>query len=377
MRLIKSFTTEDRARRFSAFLKSRNIENTLDFEVNTENNKFSYPLWVHDEDLIPEAQKYLEEFEKNPDDEKFKIAEKVITPKEEEETSEQEEETSVQRKFPFKITFFFLFLCSFIFLLNWSQEKKILQGAKRTEVYLTPISELLFFDTPYDLVKLEEIVEKYDINLRTGTYNPPVQAREELEKVEKMPVWHGFYSMFLEKKEGLTEPSVKPLLFQKIREGQVWRLFSPCVLHVSFLHLLFNMMWLFVLGQQIELRLSKFKYILLILIVGIISNIAQYLMSGPCFLGYSGVVMGMVGFIWSRQKVAPWEGYPLQKAVYIFLGIYLLLMLGISVFSFITKAVGVSWFSSSIANTAHMTGLIVGIVLGRLPLFAWSPNRER
>ena len=108
------------------------------------------------------------------------------------------------------------------------------------------------------------------------------------------------------------------LFFEKIRQGEVWRLFTPCLLHFDFLHILFNMAWLWILGKQIEERIHWKKLGLLILIVGIVSNTAQYLVSGPSFLGFSGIVVGMAGFIWMRQRNAPWEGYPLSRIVFCF-----------------------------------------------------------
>ena len=32
--------------------------------------------------------------------------------------------------------------------------------------------------------------------------------------------------------------------------------------------------------------------------------------------------MGMAGFIWMRQRKAPWEGYPLHPSTFSFLGLF-------------------------------------------------------
>jgi GlpG protein len=387
MRLIKTFEKETQAKCFSMFLQKQTIDNTLDVELDDATKIFSYSIWVHDEDKISLAEKYLEDFEKDPKDPKFEASMEELYPKEEpsedveEETLEEEIDETIEKKdkfFSFNITTFILVLCVFFYFLNSMQEKKIKEdNPNLSYVMLTPIQNILLFDMPYVLLKLDEVVKKYKIDPTIAISKQPVEVQKKLEEIDEMPFWRGFYEMILLKKDSSSESPMKGELFEKIRQGQVWRLFSPCVFHKDFLHLLFNMLWLWLLGNQIEQRLNRSKYIFLILIVGIISNISQYLMSGPYFLGYSGVIMGMVGFIWSRQKVAPWEGYPLQKSVFLFLGVYIFLMLGLSLVSFFTQMVGFNLLSPNIANTAHVSGVIVGLILGRIPFFSWSPCHER
>ncbi len=95
----------------------------------------------------------------------------------------------------------------------------------------------------------------------------------------------------------------------------------------DWLHILFNMAWLWLLGRQIEQRVGIFRYLILSLIVGSLPILLNILMSGPDFVGYSGIVIGMVGFIWMRQKKAPWEGYPLHPTIVRFIVIYVVVLL--------------------------------------------------
>ena len=129
------------------------------------------------------------------------------------------------------------------------------------------------------------------------------------------------------------------------------------------------MLWLFILGRQIEERVGKFRYLLLSLIIGVGSSVAQYLMSGPFFLGYSGIITGMVGFIWMRQKIAPWEGYPLQKPVIIFITVFVLAMLALEIILMTLQFFHVVEINATIANTAHIIGALMGMALARLPFF--------
>ena len=161
-------------------------------------------------------------------------------------------------------------------------------------------------------------------------------------------------------------------LFGKIRQGEVWRLFTPVLLHGNLLHILFNMAWVWVLGRQIEQRIGIFRYLIFTLIIGVIANVFQYIASGPEFLGYSGIVMGMVGFIWMRQKMAPWEGYPLQPTIVRFILIYVMVLLVLELVSLGLDFFHVTELYANIANTAHIIGGLTGIVLARLPFFSRS-----
>lgn len=131
------------------------------------------------------------------------------------------------------------------------------------------------------------------------------------------------------------------------------------------------MLWLIVLGKQLEQRIKPWRYILFILFIAIISNTAQYLMSGPNFIGFSGVLCGMLAFIWVRQKTAAWEGYQIDRMTLIFMLIFILSMTGIQLLSFLLEK-SLDWaISPNIANMAHLTGGLTGYILGRLNFFSW------
>jgi len=186
---------------------------------------------------------------------------------------------------------------------------------------------------------------------------------------DTVPGWNGLYALLL------GQSDTGPLFFQ-ISHGEIWRLFSPAFLHRDLMHLAFNMLWLWVLGRPIEERIGAVRTVVLTLILAAVSNTAQYLMSGPLFLGYSGVALGLAGFTWSREKIAPWEGYPLHRSTVLFLVIYVLALMGLQVVSFILMFFKNVSFSASIANTAHIAGALTGLSLGRLKFFAHRKSHE-
>ena len=62
-----------------------------------------------------------------------------------------------------------------------------------------------------------------------------------------------------------------------IRQGEWWRLVTPIIIHLGWLHIIFNMMWLHELGKIFEHKHGALKLILFILITGVFSNLVQYI----------------------------------------------------------------------------------------------------
>jgi len=81
-----------------------------------------------------------------------------------------------------------------------------------------------------------------------------------------------------------------------------------------------------------------------------LSNLGQYFHSGPAFLGMSGVVYALAGYIWMRGKYNPSSGLYLSRQNVVILIIWL--------FVCYTGMVG------PVANAAHAVGLVVGMLWG-------------
>jgi GlpG protein len=149
-----------------------------------------------------------------------------------------------------------------------------------------------------------------------------------------------------------------PLLLQshlfgglpEIMKGEIWRLFTPIFIHFGLIHLAFNMLWLWDLGNMVEDRKGTLFLAVFILIVSGSSNWVQYLMAGPVFGGMSGVVYGLLGYIWMKGKYDPASRLALHKMTVI-------MMIGWFFLCF---------FLPNVANWVHGVGLMVGIAWGYL-----------
>jgi GlpG protein len=147
---------------------------------------------------------------------------------------------------------------------------------------------------------------------------------------------------------------------QNVRQGQVWRLITPALIHFGLLHLFFNMSMLLTLGGQVEHQRGSLRFLLLVLVIAIPSNLAEYFVHFqafqltfqrmPMFGGMSGVLYGLFGYVWMKSVYDPWSGLALGPNTVLFMMGWLFLCM--------TGAIG------SVANVAHVVGLLVGMLIG-------------
>ena len=262
MRLIGSLKGEKEAFQFISFLQGEDIPSSC--EATPENNEM-FHIWVEHEDDIEKAIHWLDEFKKNPQDPRFDLQEHPIDTKgvAANQSDEQEEPLPIramrlrQRLRPrMPVTRFIVLVCALLYIWNGYQMANLSKENEKPQFYtLTP----LMINLSYDI--------------------PSAGSREELSKElfseDKIGdnVWDGLYGVVLgwpQSKGELDAP-----MFVQLREGEVWRLITPVFLHGSFLHILFNMLWLWMLGRQVEERTKKWQYISVSLIIGVVSNTLQ------------------------------------------------------------------------------------------------------
>ncbi|MEX1224937.1 MAG: rhomboid family intramembrane serine protease [Pirellulales bacterium] len=153
-----------------------------------------------------------------------------------------------------------------------------------------------------------------------------------------------------------------------VLQGQVWRLVTPIFPHGGFitrnglLHLLFNMSFLLIIGQIIEIRRGLWIYLALVVGLAVISNLAAYWWSlamgrEHIAIGMSGVLYGLFGYAWIKSQF--------DRAMGIYISPNMALILIAWLFICMTGLVG------NIANSAHVSGLLAGAAISYAPI-AWS-----
>lgn len=135
--------------------------------------------------------------------------------------------------------------------------------------------------------------------------------------------------------------------------GELWRLWTPALLHFGILHLAFNLLWMWEFGRRIEVVQGHWRLLEVVLVLAPIANLAQwYVGDGPMFGGLSGVVYGLLGYLMvaARRASHPELNLP-PGLVIVLLGFLVLFSTGIT-----------TLFGLHIANAAHWGGLIGGML---------------
>lgn len=140
----------------------------------------------------------------------------------------------------------------------------------------------------------------------------------------------------------------------------VWRIWTPIFVHYELAHLFTNvyLWWLF--ASKIEER-SRLELCVVVLICGAVGNIAQWGFQGPDFGGLSGVVYGLMAYLWTQGRYGGKTEYHVDKS----LVVVMLVLIPVSASGLIGKY----------ANYAHVAGLLSGACLAWCVLIRESWER--
>jgi len=290
MRLIGHLTDENSARAFADYLYVQGIENQL------EQDKYDgWGIWISDEDKIGRASDLLTAFRQNPSDPKYTKEAKGAAELRAQEQKDQE------------------------------TYRKRLRSRRHL---FRPLTAYGFGPLTFIMIIISVIVSLLS---NFGQNHGAIMGL--------------FITDFSTGRWDTTLP--------EIRHGEVWRLITPIFIHIGYLHIILNMLWLRDLGSMIEGRQSSLHLLILTIVIAICSNLGQvYIGHSPGFGGMSGVVYGLLGYVWMRGKFDPASGLYLHP--------YNVIMMIVWFFACYTGYFG------SIANTAHAVGLGIGIAWGYL-----------
>ena len=147
--------------------------------------------------------------------------------------------------------------------------------------------------------------------------------------------------------------------------GDFPTVFTSMFMHAGWVHLLGNMLYLWIFGDNVEDAFGHVKFLLFYLLCGIAATIAQVMVSSSSSvpnLGASGAIAGVLGayiILFPRGQVRVMMGrgiIPMPALVVIGLWIVLQLVSGIG-------SISQSADTGGVAYLAHIGGFVAGIVL--------------
>ncbi|MEB3278999.1 MAG: rhomboid family intramembrane serine protease [Lyngbya sp.] len=164
-------------------------------------------------------------------------------------------------------------------------------------------------------------------------------------------------------------------------------LFTSQFLHASFIHVGFNMLFLWIFGNNIEEELGRVKFLIFYLSCGVLAALSQYaLATGSAIpsLGASGAIAGVMGaYILKFPNVRILTVIPIgifpyvvRVPAFLFLGFWFVQQAfsGISMLE-VQTAVGME--SGGVAYWAHAGGFVFGAILAPiLGIFSDTTSNE-
>jgi GlpG protein len=315
MRQAGTFSNREQGQRLVDHLHTQGVSAKLDPDGD------AWAIWIRDEDQLPKALVEIEQFRQNPDAPQYKQASQTA----EALRKKQAKEDEARRKNVIEVRD------------RWDNSA----GGRGRIITMLLIAACVLVGI------LTELGEKRDGVFEDLLFSPYPKER--------------FFGLF-------ATNQFNPLA--AIKSGQIWRLVTPMFIHFGPWHLVFNMFWLYDFGTKIESRRGPVRFGLLVLAVAVVSNFAQYyfqwhfesgMAAFPMFGGMSGVVYGLLGYIWMKSLFEPQANIWVAPNTVIILLVWLVLCwMGV-----IGRFTG-----EGVANWAHAGGLVAGMVIGFAPT-AW------
>jgi membrane associated rhomboid family serine protease len=146
-------------------------------------------------------------------------------------------------------------------------------------------------------------------------------------------------------------------------------LFAYMFLHGGWLHIIGNMWFLWIFGDNVEDRMGHVKFIFFYILCGLIAGLVHAFLnsqSGVPTVGASGAIAGVMGayfILYPRAKI--WTLIPIfffvqfvEIPAFVFLGFWILIQLFVGAFSMSMGSLsgGVAWW-------AHVGGFAAGVLL--------------
>ncbi|HEY6571809.1 MAG TPA: rhomboid family intramembrane serine protease [Candidatus Eisenbacteria bacterium] len=152
--------------------------------------------------------------------------------------------------------------------------------------------------------------------------------------------------------------------------GSIQPFFTSMFLHGSWMHLIGNMWFLWIFGDNVEDSLGSWRFLTFYLLAGLGAGLAHYLLqpsSAVPTVGASGAIAGVLaGYLVLFPKARVTTLVPIgiflqlmELPAMVLIGLWLAIQIGSAILSLGWSGGGVAWW-------AHVGGFVVGVLLVRL-----------
>ncbi|TWT59233.1 rhomboid family intramembrane serine protease [Allorhodopirellula solitaria] len=311
MRRIGNLPGESQANRFCDYLQTQSIDaKASSTDESAPAASTSHDIWVRHEQDVPRAREFFAEYEANPSAKEYDVSAEAA--RQRKQRSQQiAQKIAAQKKAQMQI--------------RRSQATGFGGGQSPGSIPVTigfvVLATIIGFVTNFSDLRVNQTTAIWLFNTLSCVDFPLYQMTGDL--------------------------------MASVKRGEIWRLFTPMLLHGSMMHLAFNMLNLVFLGGVVERIHGHWFFLALFLACGGVGTLVQILLppawGGAMVIGASGGVLGIFGFIWIRPKVQ--QGYPVEIPP-----IGVIYMLGFIALCFTPLMPG-------IANGAHIGGLVTGMLI--------------
>ena len=300
MRQVGNLSNQRDAQRFAAYLVTQGID------AHAEQDTHNWAVWVRDENTIEEARKSFELFKIDPQDSRYKGAER---------DAEAIRRDEAQRRI--------------------AAQKNVIEMRGRWRQSTARRAPLT--TTMIVLSVLVTLVGNFGM----AQQGFPETVNRQLSFCSR---------------QDYAASNDNPLA--SVFKGELWRTVTPIFIHGGWLHIAFNVIMFFQFGTLVESLKGTVRFAVLVLCVAVVSNFAQAVAPSdwggtPFFGGLSGVVYGLFGYVWMKSMFSSEPGFFMPQSTVIILLAWLFLCM--------TPAI------ERVANVAHVVGLIMGMATGYFP----------
>jgi membrane associated rhomboid family serine protease len=204
---------------------------------------------------------------------------------------------------------------------------------------------------------------------------------------ERQPFTYGFsvipyeitHNVDLTQPTRITVGEETGIIDQEPGPRPIWlTLFTSMFMHGGWLHIIGNMWFLWIFGDNVERRFRSVPYLLFYLAAGVVASLAQVAVSPDSRipnLGASGAIAGVLGaylalFPRNRVTIVIFRFIPFAVPAVIAIGMW-------AVLQFINgfASIAITEQTGGVAYMAHVGGFVTGLVVGLLARASGPPGR--